>query len=167
MSNYKPRIESNNLDLTSILSTINELPDAGGGTAQGSVTVNIDGGQLTLNKMRLTGPGAQVTTNGGNLTMTDCVFDTSYLIEQGGTIALVGCTFLNESVMYQGTGNLTMTDCVFTDCQVQIGDYYELGDELIFTFTNCHFNNCSLEYTDEAYAALVAGGNYINGVPIT
>lgn len=29
MSNYKPRIESNNLDLTSILSTINELPDAG------------------------------------------------------------------------------------------------------------------------------------------
>lgn len=29
---YKPRIESNNLDLTSILSTINELPDAGGGT---------------------------------------------------------------------------------------------------------------------------------------
>lgn len=32
MSNYKPRIESNNLDLTSILSTINELPDAGGET---------------------------------------------------------------------------------------------------------------------------------------
>ena len=31
MSNYKPRIESNNLDLTSILSTINELPEAGGG----------------------------------------------------------------------------------------------------------------------------------------
>ena len=29
MSNYKPRIESNNLDLTSILATINELPDAG------------------------------------------------------------------------------------------------------------------------------------------
>ena len=29
MSNYKPRIESNNLDLTSILSTINELPEAG------------------------------------------------------------------------------------------------------------------------------------------
>lgn len=26
---YKPRIESNNLDLTSILSTIKELPDAG------------------------------------------------------------------------------------------------------------------------------------------
>ena len=33
MSNYKPRIESNNLDLTSILSTINELPEAGGSTA--------------------------------------------------------------------------------------------------------------------------------------
>lgn len=28
MSNYEPRIESNNLDLTSILSTINELPEA-------------------------------------------------------------------------------------------------------------------------------------------
>lgn len=28
---YKPRIESNNLDLTSILSTINDLPEAGSG----------------------------------------------------------------------------------------------------------------------------------------
>ena len=166
MSNYKPRIESNNLDLTSILSTINELPDAGGGTAQGSVRFNIDGGQLTLNKMRLTGPGAQVAINGGSLTMTDCVFDTSYLVAQGGTTALVGCTFLNESAMYQVTGNLIMTDCVFTDCEVQLGDQYEY-DGIILTFTNCHFNNCSLGYTDEAYAALVAGGNYINGVLIT
>lgn len=41
MSNYKPRIESNNLDLTSILSTINELPDAG--DAAGVCTITITG----------------------------------------------------------------------------------------------------------------------------
>lgn len=43
MSNYEPRIESNNLDLTSILSTINELPDAGsgGGGSIETCTVNI------------------------------------------------------------------------------------------------------------------------------
>lgn len=39
MSNYKPRIESNNLDLTSILSTINELPEAG--ASMETCTVNI------------------------------------------------------------------------------------------------------------------------------
>lgn len=38
MSNYKPRIESNNLDLTSILSTINDLPEAGsGGSGSGGL----------------------------------------------------------------------------------------------------------------------------------
>ena len=40
MSNYKPRIESNNLDLTSILSTINELPDAGPSVE--TCTINVD-----------------------------------------------------------------------------------------------------------------------------
>ena len=39
MSNYKPRIESNNLDLTSILSTINELPDAGPSVETCTVTL--------------------------------------------------------------------------------------------------------------------------------
>lgn len=38
MSNYKPRIESNNLDLTSILSTINELPDAGASVETATIT---------------------------------------------------------------------------------------------------------------------------------
>lgn len=39
MSNYKPRIETNNLDLTSILSTINELPDAGPNIEVSTVTI--------------------------------------------------------------------------------------------------------------------------------
>lgn len=37
---YKPRIESNNLDLTSILSTINELPDAGASVETCTVTIS-------------------------------------------------------------------------------------------------------------------------------
>ena len=38
---YKPRIESNNLDLTSILSTIDELPDAGASVETCTVVLNI------------------------------------------------------------------------------------------------------------------------------
>ena len=41
MSNYKPRIETNNLDLTSILSTINELPDAGPSVETCTLTMSI------------------------------------------------------------------------------------------------------------------------------
>lgn len=42
---YKPRIESNNLDLTSILSTINELPDAGAsGPTLETCTISFAGG---------------------------------------------------------------------------------------------------------------------------
>lgn len=43
MSNYKPRIESNNLDLTSILSTINELPEAGPSVETCTVVVSVKG----------------------------------------------------------------------------------------------------------------------------
>ena len=46
MSNYKPRIESNNLDLTSILSTINELPDAGPSVETCTLTIIGDTGDL-------------------------------------------------------------------------------------------------------------------------
>lgn len=52
MSNYKPRIESNNLDLTSILSTINELPDAGGGGGGSG-----GGGTLETCTVTLSDPG--------------------------------------------------------------------------------------------------------------
>ena len=40
MSNYKPRIETNNLDLTSILSTINELPEASKGASIDVITAS-------------------------------------------------------------------------------------------------------------------------------
>lgn len=53
---YKPRIESNNLDLTSILSTINELPEAGSGGTTLTVTTNED---------------ATVTVTNGSETYTD------------------------------------------------------------------------------------------------
>lgn len=49
MSNYKPRIESNNLDLTSILAIINELPEAGpSGPTLETCTVTISIGKSLL-----------------------------------------------------------------------------------------------------------------------
>lgn len=114
--------------------------------------------------------------NGGHITFTNCTFgmveeefDMCRINLSCDTPIFTGCTFLNSSgsEFYNvGDSGLTMTDCTFTGWYISIADY-ETGQP--YTFTNCHFNNCYFNYQNHArvYAALVAGGNYIDGVLVT
>lgn len=119
MSNYKPRIESNNLDLTSILSTINELPEAGsGGPTLETCTVTFVPERsgifdslcyTTLEDGEYTFVSSNVDSGGGSVTVLKdsilFVYAQSYGIIsqlQGGVSSL--CTTYNPD--FNGGGNV-------------------------------------------------------------
>lgn len=101
MSNYKPRIESNNLDLTSILATINELPDAGGGsveveTCTVNVHVSVDFDSAAVSYTTVVDGSIRVITN-KPLTEQDNEF-----VVVKGTALTIRCDYMSEGMYISG-----------------------------------------------------------------
>ena len=106
MSNYKPRIESNNLDLTSILSTINALPEAG----KGIVSQKFKNASLNITSDEVTGA----------VNISDCEFlgasSIGFESKNTGSFIVANCAFQDTSLALFGDGNFTFIGCEFWNC---------------------------------------------------
>ena len=103
-----------------------------------------------------------------NAKITGCLFDNSSSFNsENSNLHLEYCSILDDTSFNHGGGHCTLINCMFGNCSINLNAYEA---EVSYTITGCNFNNCSwgCDYTSGAlHDALVAGGNIINGVPVT